>query len=347
MQSTHCSNMLRSVVCITSTVSALRGGAKLISMTAIPIKSHNFVSDTKLSVAICQVYVAPDKSVNIEHVRGIIASACIAPVDIVILPEIWNSPYATTSFPTNAELLPNIGECPNEADSPSANMMSDQAKKFGVYVIGGSIPEKEIDRKHGVEKIYNTCLIINPRGYIVGKHRKLHLFDIDVPGKITFKESDSLTAGDEVCTVETPWGPIGIGICYDIRFPELAMIMRRRGCKMLAYPGAFNMVTGPAHWELLQRARAVDNQLYVITCSPARISPEEASENPKAYVAWGHSSAVSPWGEVIAQAGRAEETIYATLDLEIVEAMRANIPCWSQKRNDVYELIDVKSPKQL
>ena len=326
-------------------LATLLSKALIISMTTGPIKSQKFVSVAKLSVAICQVSVVPDKCTNIEHVRGIIDSACIAPVDMVVLPEIWNSPYATSSFATNAELLPNIGECPNKVDSPSANMMSDQAKKFGIYLIGGSIPEKVVDRTNGKENIYNTCLIINPHGYIVGKHRKLHLFDIDVPGKIAFKESDSLTAGDEICTVETPWGLIGVGICYDMRFPELAMIMRRRGCKMLIYPGAFNMVTGPAHWELLQRARAVDNQLYVVTCSPARISPEEASNNPKAYVAWGHSSAVSPWGEVIAQAGTAEETVYATLDFGEVEAMRANIPCWSQKRNDVYELIDIKGPK--
>lgn len=321
------------------------GGARHLSMATLSIKSQNFVSATKLSVAICQVSVAPDKAFNIEHVRGIIASACIIPVDMVVLPEIWNSPYATTSFPANAELLPNIGQCPNKVDSPSAAMMSDQAKKYGIYLIGGSIPEKEIDITNGKENIYNTCLIINPHGHIVGKHRKVHLFDIDVPGKIAFKESDSLTAGNEACTVETPWGLIGVGICYDIRFPELAMIMRSRGCKILVYPGAFNMVTGPAHWELLQRARAVDNQVYVITCSPARISSDEASKNLKAYVAWGHSSAVSPWGEVIACASTAEETVYATLDLETVEAMRANIPCWSQKRHDVYELKDVKSPK--
>ena len=168
------------------------------------------------------------------------------------------------------------------------------------------------------------------------------LFDINVPGKIAFKESDSLTAGDEVCVVDTPWGAIGVGICYDIRFPELAMIMRGRGCKMLVYPGAFNMVTGPAHWELLQRARAVDNQLFVISCSPARISSEESQKNPTAYIAWGHSSIICPWGQVLKNAGHDEEIIHADLDLDGVETMRANIPCWSQKRNDVYEIIDKK-----
>jgi omega-amidase len=215
-------------------------------------------------------------------------------------------------------------------------MLCEQARKLGIWLIGGSIPERETDST-GKERIYNTCLVFNPLGDVVGKHRKVHLFDIDVPGKMTFKESDSLTAGGGPCIVDTPWGKIGVGICYDIRFPELSIVMRQRGCKLLAFPGAFNMVTGPAHWELLQRARAVDNQLFVLACSPARV--ESAG-----YVAWGHSSVVNPWGEVISRAGTGEEIIYAEVDMGEVEAMRQSIPCWSQKRSDLYELID-KQPQ--
>jgi omega-amidase len=303
-------------------------------MISTAIKSMNFVSNTKLKVALCQVFVKSEKLVNIERVKGIIATACQKPTDIVVLPEIWNSPYATTSFPMNAEILPDIGQQPDPIDSPSSAMMRDQAIKFGIWLIGGSIPEKEIDIVSGKEKVYNTCLIFNPIGEVVGKHRKVHLFDIDVPGKMKFKESDSLTAGDKVCIVETPWGKLGVGICYDLRFPELAMIMRSRGCNMIFFPGAFNMVTGPAHWELLQRARAVDNQLYVVACSPAR------DEISGGYVAWGHSSVISPWGEVIASAGVQEEILYSELDIDNVDAMRQSIPCWSQKRLDVYEIID-------
>ena len=321
-----------------------KGGRYLRMMTTTAAKSTNFISSTKLAVAVCQVSVVPSKSANIDHVEKLISQACQVPTDVVVLPEIWNSPYATTSFPINAEVLPCIGQQADSSGSPSASMMCNQAKQFGIWLIGGSIPEKETDSTTGVERIYNTCLIINPLGVVVGKHRKVHLFDINVPGKVTFKESDSLTAGDEVCVVETPWGLLGVGICYDIRFPELAMIMRTRGCKMFVYPGAFNMVTGPAHWELLQRARAVDNQVYVVTCSPARISTEESANNPKGYIAWGHSSVISPWGEVVASAGTVEEIVYATLDFDNVETMRENIPCWSQKRNDVYEIVDKKQP---
>lgn len=323
----------------------IRNGCRSLSMSSSAVKSRNFIDTRKLSVAVCQVSVSADKLHNIDHVKEVISTACLSKVDVVVLPEIWNSPYATTSFPINAEILPSVGHLPNIIDSPSASMLCEQAKKFGVYIVGGSIPEKESVAITGIENIYNTCLVINPNGEIVGKHRKMHLFDINVPGKIAFKESDSLTAGDEACIVDTPWGFMGVGICYDIRFPELAMIMRTRGCRMLFYPGAFNMVTGPAHWELLQRARAVDNQLFVIACSPARISASESSSNPKAYVAWGHSSVVSPWGDIVACAATEEETIFAELDFEIVDTMRANIPCWMQKRNDVYEVIEKQKPK--
>ena len=294
----------------------------------------------KLTLGICQVAVVPEKAANIESVSVILSRAVEARnPDILVLPEIWNSPYATSAFPANAEKLPDIGQQPDALQSPSSSMLCTNAKKYGVWIVGGSIPERVIDELTGKEQIYNTCLVINSQGEVVGKHRKIHLFDIDVPGRMTFKESDSLSAGKELCIVETPWGKLGVGICYDIRFPELSMIMRARGCKMLIFPGAFNMVTGPAHWELLQRARAVDNQLFVATCSPARV--EGAG-----YVAWGHSSVINPWGEVIAKAGVGEETVFADIDMSEVETMRQNIPCWNQKRGDLYELVDKENTKK-
>ena len=136
-------------------------------------------------------------------------------------------------------------------------MLLEVAKACNVLLVGGSIPEKAEGGK-----TYNTCVVVGSDGSILAKHRKVHLFDIDVPGRITFKESDTLTGGDSITVVATPFGfSVGAGICYDIRFPELAMIMRAKGCTLLLYPGAFNLTTGPAHWELLQRARAVDNQV--------------------------------------------------------------------------------------
>lgn len=122
--------------------------------------------------------------------------------------------------------------------------------------------------------------------------RKTHLFDIDIPGKITFKESDTLTAGESLTCVKTKYGTIGVGICYDLRFPELCMAYRQRGASLVVFPGAFNMTTGPVHWQLLQQARAVDNQLFVASCSPAR-------NLDSSYTAWGHSMIVDPFGQVL------------------------------------------------
>ena len=305
---------------------------------------------TSARVALCQMKVTPDKLINLNHVETIIASALNnSPnqVDILVLPEIWNSPYATASFPIFAEPIPPIGSKSStiiSEISPSSSKLSNLAQQHKCWIIGGSIPEYEDSYTDSSlsglsnRKIYNTCVVFDSEGTIVGKHRKMHLFDIDIPGKMTFKESDTLTGGDSITVVESPWGYIGIGICYDIRFPELAMLMRERGCKLLVYPGAFNLVTGPAHWELLLRSRAVDNQLYTIGCAPAR-------NDTAAYVAYGYSTVVSPWGVVLAQAAEGEEVIYADLDFTKADEMRANIPTTVQKRGDVYRLEDITASK--
>lgn len=289
-------------------------------------------SFTKLVVGLCQVKVSSSKLLNISNARQALTQARDLGSQIITLPECWNCPYSTACFPEYAEMVPGVGQTPDVDVSPSVAMLCEAAKSLGVWIVGGSVPERESSTTH--EKIYNTSVVINSNGEVVGKHRKMHLFDIDVPGRITFKESDSLTAGDSCTVVDSPWGGLGVGICYDIRFPELAILMRQRGARLLFYPGAFNMVTGPAHWELLQRARAVDNQSYVFTCSPAR----DTTSN---YIAWGHSSIVSPWGEVLKSAGAEEEVLACEIELSKIDEMRQNIPCWNQKRNDMYELRDL------
>jgi omega-amidase len=248
----------------------------IVHLLLSPKSLHSHMSSTVVStarIALCQVRVTSDKELNIQHVEKMIQKAISSSeskVDMIILPEIWNSPYSTASFPLYAEVVPPVqASLPIDSSlSPSTAKLSQLAKSLGIWIIGGSIPE--VIEEDQVRNIYNTCVVLDSEGAIVGKHRKVHLFDIDIPGKMTFKESDSLSRGNKITTVDSPFGKIGIGICYDMRFPELAMIMREKGCRLICYPGAFNMVTGPAHWELLQRARAVDNQLFVVACSPAR-----------------------------------------------------------------------------
>ncbi|CAA0829309.1 Omega-amidase-chloroplastic [Striga hermonthica] len=279
---------------------------------------------TKFKIALCQLMVTADKENNIAHAREVIKDAAEKGAQLILLPEIWNSPYSNDCFPVYAEDIDAGGDA-----SPSTAMLSELSRSLKITIIGGSIPERSGD------KVYNTCCIFGTDGKLKAKHRKIHLFDIDIPGKMTFKESKTLTAGETPTIVDTDVGRIGIGICYDIRFQELAAIYAARGAHLICYPGAFNMTTGPLHWELLQRARAADGQLYVATCSPAR-------DTGSSYVAWGHSTLVGPYGEVLATTEHDETTVIAEIDYSLIEQRRTYLPFQSQRRGDLYQLVDVQ-----
>lgn len=273
-----------------------------------------------------------DKAANLVHAKEMVLKAA-QPVDgkktdLIVLPECFNSPYGHMHFPTYAE---TIGYKPGEpydvaaSKSESVKTLSEMAKETGIWLLGGSIPER--DETDG--KLYNTATVYNPRGDLVAIHRKVHLFDIDIPGGITFKESETLSGGTKLTSFETEFGRIGLGICYDVRFPEMAMIAARKGCVAMIYPGAFNLTTGPLHWELLQRARAVDNQMYVAMCSPAR-------DMSAGYHAWGHSMVVDPMGKIISTTEHEEAIIHADIDPELMRKTRSGIPVTVQRRFDVY-----------
>jgi predicted amidohydrolase len=164
----------------------------------------------------------------------------------------------------------------------------------------------------------------------------MHLFDIDVSGGQRFRESDTLSPGGQITVVETTFGKIGVAICYDLRFPELARLMALQGATILAYPGAFNMTTGPAHWEILFRTRALDNQVYVLGCAPAR-------NETAGYISYGHSIAVSPWGKTVAQLDAREDCLLTELDLDEVERVRRELPLLQHRRTDVYKLVELDS----
>jgi omega-amidase len=304
--------------------------------------------ENHLRVALCQFLVTEDKSLNLQtcssYIDQAVSSSTSSKVDLVVLPEIWNSPYATAAFSEYAEPVPNVA-VDDEAnvifspdDSPSVTLLQQKAIQHQIYLVGGSIPEVDHDNQ-----LYNTCIVVNPQGQIIAKHRKVHLFDINVPNGITFRESDTLSSGTQITSFATPWCNIGIGICYDIRFSEYAMLLGQT-CQILIYPGAFNLVTGPAHWELLQRARAVDTQCYVLTASPARrvatVDTDVVENNSKypPYSAWGHSTVVAPWGDIIATTDEKESIVVADIDLTKVTTMRQSIPVQNQKRTDIYTL---------
>lgn len=271
---------------------------------------------TKIKLALCQMNVVDDKEANLKKASSMISESVEKNADFIILPEMFNCPYSNEKFIEYGE---------EEHESLTLNEISRLAKENNVYILAGSIPERESD------KLYNTSYLFDKTGQIIAKHRKMHLFDIDVKGKITFKESDVLTAGDEFTIADTEFGKIGIGICYDIRFVELARIMVEKGALVLVYPGAFNQTTGPAHWELLFRSRALDNQAFCIGVAPAL--NEDAS-----YHSYGHSIVTNPWGELIAEASEKEELIICEIDLDEIKKVREELPILKNKREDLYRV---------
>ncbi|KAK4541897.1 hypothetical protein LTR36_007261 [Oleoguttula mirabilis] len=277
-----------------------------------------------LKLALVQLSTGADKTANLSHARSKVLEAASKGANLVVLPECFNSPYGTKYFPKYAETL--LPSPPTKEQSPSFHALSDLAREAKTYLVGGSIPEYWEETK----KYYNTSLTFDPEGKLLATHRKVHLFDIDIPGKITFRESEVLSPGNKLTIVDLPeYGKIAVAICYDVRFPELAMIAARKGAFLLLYPGAFNLTTGALHWELQARARAMDNQVYVGLCSPARDMEAD-------YNAWGHSTIVDPNAGVMAQLDEKEDIVYADLNNEKIEETRKGIPIYTQRRFEVY-----------
>lgn len=271
---------------------------------------------TTIRLASCQINVVDNKQENIDSAKAMILEAVEKKADFIVLPEMFNCPYENEKFIEYSEV---------ESESTTLRQISKLAGENNIYILAGSIPEKE------GKNLYNTSYLFDKNGEIIAKHRKIHLFDIDVEGEIYFKESDVLTAGNSFTIAETEFCKIAIGICYDIRFPELARIAALEGAKIIFYPGAFNLTTGPAHWELLFRTRALDNQLYCIGVAPAL--NKEANYN-----SFGHSIITNPWGEIKKEASYEPALIIEDIDLEEIEKVRNELPLLKNRRKDLYEL---------
>ena len=268
-----------------------------------------------MRVALIQMPITADKAENINTARKKLREAAANGTDIAVLPEMFCCPYQNDCFRAYGE----------EENGPAQAVLSALAAELGMYIVGGSLPEL------AGGNVYNTSYVYDRQGRQIAKHRKAHLFDIDVAGGQRFRESDTLSPGNAITTFETEFGTMGLCICFDLRFEELARCMCLRGAKVIFVPAAFNMTTGPAHWELLFRQRAVDNQCFTVGVSPAR---DESAD----YVAYGNSIAADPWGTVLSRAGAEEATLYADLDLSCLDAVRQQLPILSARRTDLYEI---------
>ncbi|MGI6204953.1 MAG: carbon-nitrogen hydrolase family protein [Anaerovoracaceae bacterium] len=267
----------------------------------------------KFRVALCQMHCTGEKEENVRHAGSLVREAAGAGADFVCLPEIWPCYYGNEFFRPNAET----------EDGFLVESMRGWAGDSGVYLVGGTIPLLRGD------DLYNSCFVFGRDGEIIANHDKVHMFDIDVKGGQSFRESDEFTPGDHCTTFDTEFGKMGVEICFDVRFPELARMTALAGAKMIFLPAAFNMTTGPAHWHINMRSRALDNQVYFAACSPAR-------DESAPYVAYGHSLVVSPWGDVTAEADETEQIVFADIDTDYVEQVREQLPLLSARRTDLY-----------
>ncbi|MDW5299222.1 MAG: carbon-nitrogen hydrolase family protein [Sedimentibacter sp.] len=273
----------------------------------------------KFNVALLQISVYDNKEKNINNAVKMIEQVSKEGADIVVLPEMFCCPYDNSYFKAFGE----------EEGGIAYKAISKAAKEFGIYVVAGTIPELDGD------KIYNTSYVFNKKGEQIAKHRKMHLFDIDIEGGQYFKESDTFTPGSDVTVFETEFCKIGLAVCYDVRFPELSRLMVNEGAEVIIIPGAFNMTTGPAHWELHFRARALDNQVYTIGVAPAR--DYEAS-----YYSYGNSIIASPWGNVLNRMDENQGYIIQEIDVDYVEKIRNELPLLKHRRKDIYSLNKLK-----
>lgn len=268
----------------------------------------------KVKIAQIQTHINQSRQKNLENMEEKLERVMQQRPDIVTFGEMITCPYATGNFPIYAE----------KEGEESWQTFQRLARKYHIYLSAGTIPEVDKDGR-----VYNTAYVFDREGNQIAKHRKVHLFDIAVSGGQRFRESETLTPGDKFTVFDTEFGKMGICICFDLRFPELSRLMVDAGANVIFVPAAFNLTTGPAHWETLFRSRALDNQCYMVGTSDARDVTAD-------YISWGHSILVSPWGDIIAQMNEEENFMVHEIDLEYVTKVRKELPLLSARRLDIY-----------
>ncbi len=232
---------------------------------------------------------------------------------LVVLPELFNCLSPPETVIANAESVPG----------PTSELMSSLAAKHQLTLLAGSIGERGNAED---EKIYNTSLLFGPDGSLLDQYRKLHLFDIDIPGVVTFCESGFMGFGEHLAVNETEVGKLGQATCYDLRFPELFRLLVEQGAEILAIPAAFTMATGRDHWEVLLRARAIENQCFVVAAN-------QFGEHGGKLFSYGRSMIIDPWGTVVATASDGVGLITAEIDLEQLVEIRKHLPCLQHRRS--------------
>jgi deaminated glutathione amidase len=278
-------------------------------------KRSSFMNGREIKVAAIQMSSTPHKQENLDTAERLIRSAVSAGADLVSLPELWSCHGLEDVYKENAEPVPG----------PTTEFLGALARELGVYILGGSILE-------GVPlstKLHNTSTFFGPDGRMSAVYRKIHLFDVKAPDR-EYLESHTIAAGTEVVTAKAGAATVGLSVCYDVRFPELYRLLALRGAEVLAVPAAFTLQTGKDHWELLLRARAVENQAYVV-------APAQWGRKADGRWTYGRSIIIDPWGTVLAQCPDHDGYALATIDLDYLDRFRQEFPALRNRRPEAYD----------
>ncbi|MGD9712891.1 MAG: carbon-nitrogen hydrolase family protein [Thermomicrobiales bacterium] len=276
-----------------------------------------------LHVAIAQLNSRDDKNANIESALDLIDRAAETGARLVVLPEIWPYLGADSGNQPNAEPIPG----------PLTELLAARAIRHGMYIHSGTWHES----RDGDPRLYNTATVISPSGEMIAKYSKIHMFDVEIDGVASYRESATIAPGDEIVTVDIDGVTVGLAICYDLRFPELFRILSLKGAEMILLPAAFTMATGRDHWEVLIRARAIENGVFMVASG-------QWGPGPDGKWCYGRSMVVDPWGTPLAIAPDQTTVIHAVLDRAHQEKVRRQIPSMANRMPDRYVWPDARVP---
>jgi predicted amidohydrolase len=271
--------------------------------------------DDLLRVAAVQMNSRDDKPANVQTALDLIDRAAGTGARLVALPEVWTYLGPQEGNRDNAESIPG----------PVTDLLAERARRHGIYLHCGTI----LEARPGEPKVFNTSVVLNPNGDIVATYSKIHMFDVVLDGVASFEESATVKPGDEIVTFDLDGVTVGLAICYDLRFPELFRILALRGAEAIVLPAAFTMTTGKDHWEVLIRARAIENGVFMV-------APGQVGHDGNGKWCFGRSLIVDPWGTVLATAPDAETVVAATLDRSLLRKVRRQIPSLANRMPDRY-----------
>lgn len=275
----------------------------------------SIIGPQRIAVSAVQFNPKDDKSANIDRALGLIDQAAGTGARLVVLPEVWTYMGDPERNLEMAEPIPG----------QLTERLSERARRHSIYLHSGTF----VERVEGDHRVRNTALVFSPDGEIIATYRKIHMFDIDLDGGISFQESATVAPGDEIVNFELDGVNFGLATCYDLRFPEIFRILALRGAEVIVVPAAFTLYTGRDHWEVLIRARAIENQVYMIACNQfGTYLPGRAT--------YGRSMIVDPWGTVVATAPDLESVITAVVDRNHIQSIRRQIPSVANRQPDAY-----------